>query len=204
MTIERGQEWGHQAMVPVGIREAFDDRELVSLVTVGTSVVPRGGDLALTIGVSSTPSEGTMARVLDIDLLSVELTHGDRTVSIDAVAHVVLRRRRMVGGPWRGEVVALMNAQYLRGRDVAPRGHPNDGRFEAVEVDSSMGFRQRMLAWRRTQTGRHLPHAQISVRSVKEWSSSSGGVVVQVDGVRWGVADSVMVRIRPDAASVWV
>jgi hypothetical protein len=47
------------------------------------------------------------------------------------------------------------------------------------------------------------------VRSASEWSAPemsthAAGLVVVIDGVRWGVARSVTVRVRPDAASVWV
>ena len=49
------------------------------------------------------------------------------------VAHVVVRRQW-----WRGEIVMAMNAQFYGRYDVAPRGHPNDGKVDVVRVDPSM------------------------------------------------------------------
>ncbi|MFZ9674327.1 MAG: hypothetical protein ACO3DM_00380 [Ilumatobacteraceae bacterium] len=209
MTIEKGKEWGTEAVAPAGIRAATSDRELAELLATGAVVSPVKGDLARTIGVVVPPTEGSLARRLDVDLLAVELVIGERVVVVDAIAHVVMRERRLVGGRLRGRFFAVMNAQYLRGRDVVPRGHPNDGRCEIISVDSAMGPRQRILAWSRARTGRHLPHPRINVRSTSEWSvpevsTQAAGLVVVIDGVRWGVARSVTVRVRPDAASVWV
>jgi len=209
MTIEKGKEWGTEAVAPAGIRAATSDRELAELLATGAVVSPVKGDLARTIGVVVPPTEGSSARRLDVDLLAVELVIGERVVVVDAIAHVVLRERRLVGGRLRGRFFAVMNAQYLRGRDVVPRGHPNDGRCEIVSVDPAMRPRQRILAWSRARTGRHLPHPRINVRSASEWSvpeasTHAAGLVVVIDGVRWGVARSVTVRVRPDAATVWV
>ncbi|MFZ9541564.1 MAG: hypothetical protein ACO292_10545 [Ilumatobacteraceae bacterium] len=209
MTIEKGKEWGTEAVAPAGIHAAASDGELGEMVATGANVTPVKGDMARTIGVVIPPTEGSSARRLDVDLLTVEMMIGESVVVVDANAHVVLRERRIVGGRLRGRFFAVMNAQYLRGRDMVPRGHPNDGRCEIVSVDSSMGPRQRILAWSRARSGRHLPHPRIAVRSVSEWSlpetsKHDAGLVVEIDGVRRGVARSVTVRVRPDAANVWV
>jgi hypothetical protein len=96
-----------------------------------------------------------------------------------------------------------MNAQFVGRRDVAPRGHPNDGRFETVEVDRSMSIRQRAIARRRLPRGEHVPHPRISVRSFESWNSERRSVL-WIDGVRVGAVDHCAVEIRPDARSVWI
>ena len=75
-----------------------------------------------------------------------------------AVAHVVARRSW-----WRGRIVAVFNCEHLGRWDVAPRGHPNDGLAEVLDVDATMTLRQRLQAWRRLPSGTHVPHPAISV-----------------------------------------
>ena len=53
-----------------------------------------------------------------------------------AVAHVVARRSW-----WRGPIVGVFNCEYLGRWDVAPRGHPNDGRVDVIDVDATMSMR---------------------------------------------------------------
>lgn len=102
-----------------------------------------------------------------------------------------------------------MNAQYRGEWDVAPRGHPNDGRVEVLEVDERMSLRQRWAARRRLPTGAHLPHPMIS-------ASSRSQVVlavpprsrVEVDGRCWfttggGQSTEVRIDVHPDAITVW-
>jgi hypothetical protein len=68
------------------------------------------------------------------------------------VAHLVGRRSW-----WRGRIFAAMNAQFLGRFDVAPRGHPNDGLVELLDVDPALGLSDRVKAWRRLPTGTHGP-----------------------------------------------
>lgn len=95
-----------------------------------------------------------------------------------------------------------MNAEFLDGRDVAPRGHPNDGRFELLTFASSMSRRERWQARRRASDGTHLPHPLITVTSTSAARIGSG--VLLLDGCRVGAVRSVSVTVRPDAAEVWI
>jgi diacylglycerol kinase family enzyme len=117
------------------------------------------------------------------------------------VAHLVARNSW-----WRGEIVAVMNAQFIGRWDVAPRSHPNDGRLDVVHVDASMSVRARGQARRRLITGTYLPHPQIASRRVAEHSvTMTRPVDIWLDGVR--VARGVRqlsVRCVPDAFSVVV
>ena len=75
------------------------------------------------------------------------------------VAHLVSRH-----GWWRGRVVAAMNAQYLGRWDVAPRGHPNDGRLDVLDAD--LPFDERLQVRARLKAGTHVPHPRIDERHV--------------------------------------
>jgi hypothetical protein len=204
MTIGKGTDWGMPGPVPAGLIARGDDRSLARDLAGGRDGVASAGDMATTIGCSRAPEVGEPGRRLPIDLMDVEITwRGDRRTVV-AVSHVSIREPLRRGGRLRGEVRWIMNAQYFAGRDLVPRGHPNDGRLEVLSIDATMGVRQRILAWNRSRTGRHLPHPLITVRSTKEFTVACRGRVVVVDGVRAGRADEVVVRVRPDAAFLWI
>lgn len=205
MTIKRGQDWGRPGRAPADLEWFDDDASVAEAYTRGRREVGvRAGDMARTLGVDSARDT---AVAFPVDLLEVSSSvAGVR----HAFAHVIVRSRR--GGWWRGPILAVMNAQYLGRWDVAPRGHPNDGRAESLGVDGSMSFRQRLLAARRLPTGSHLPHPEIRVRSVAEETF----VVdrrsrLDLDGREWAVDDPierpevrVTVRVVPDALVVWI
>ncbi len=110
------------------------------------AVAPKGGEDRLA---------STEARRLPVDLGSV---------LIDGVhhwftAHLVARRSW-----WRGPVVAVMNAQFRGAWNVAPKGHPNDGRLDVLEA--SMATTERLKARARLRSGSHVPHPDIRERRV--------------------------------------
>lgn len=196
MTIRNGEPWGAAVARPTGLRTAHGDAELAALLAVepaGDYAVD-GGDLHRTVGAPS-HAGGTVHR-LPIDLLDVV---SDRSQHV-AVAHVVIRRRW-----WRGPVVFVCNVGHVGPWKVAPRAHPNDGRFDVVEVDASMSWRERWEARRRAPTGSHVPHPSISVRTATEWSwSDPAGARLWIDGIDVGECSAVRVAIRPDAAAIHV
>jgi diacylglycerol kinase family enzyme len=103
----------------------------------------------------------------------------------------------------RGPVVLVMNAEFIGEWDVAPRGHPNDGRIEVVEAGRDLGIRQRLAARRRLPAAAHLPHPRITTRSVRTARWDFGApMAVRIDGIAAGTARSVEVTVVPDAAVV--
>ncbi len=103
---------------------------------------------------------------------------------------------------WRHVFVA-MNAQWLGEWNVAPRGHPNDGRVETLQWDLQWLEARKVLA--RMPQGAHLPHPQISASSVPVVTVSfPRRRRVWVDGVHVGRARALIVVVEPDALRVVV
>jgi hypothetical protein len=198
MTIRKGEAWGERAEPPVdlvAVRSDAEAREVVTAARRAREPIPPlhllGGDLCRTLGGpgDETRPPGAPVMVLPVDLGSV-LVDGRLHWF---VAHLIARRRC-----WRGRVVAAMNAQFLGRWDVAPRGHPNDGRLEVLDAD--LPVRERFQAWSRLPTGTHLPHPRISTRHLSavqiEFATATP---VFLDGVAIGPARSLAIRVEPDA-----
>ena len=210
MTIGKGEAWGREVQRPSGLVVARDDAELAARLqrqrTDATleAVAVRSGDLARTLGRAPVDGRPTLNE-LPIDMVSVllgDVESPDR--SLLACAHVVIRSPWWRGGWLRGSAVVVMNAEFIGDCDVAPRGHPNDGRVEVFEVDSRLRARQRLAARRRARTATHVPHPLITTRSVRtaQWSFGSQMTVV-VDGQRIGSARNVAIAVVADAAVVY-
>ena len=204
MTIRPGDVWGVQVPRPAELVQVMSDAELVR-VAFGAERPPvqlRGGDLARTLGVAdaATGSDEQVVLEYPIDVVEVATDMGDFV----ACAHVVACRPAARGGRWFGPVVAVMNAEFIGSWDVAPRGHPNDGRVEIVEVDARFSIRDRLVARRRLPLGTHVPHPAISSRTVREGTFEfASPMVLRVDGVKVGRCRSLGVRVRPDAVVVY-
>jgi hypothetical protein len=195
VTIRRGEEWGVAVERPEPLTIARSDAELAGLVADGPpgAVALGGGDLFRAVG---EPAPRPIMQRVPVDLLRVRLDGRD----LVAVAHVVACRAW-----WCGPVVTVMNVDHLGSWNVAPRAHPNDGRFDVVEVDPSMSVRQRWQARRRLPSGTHVPHPAISTSTgaVREWVFDRP-VRVWVDGQPAGRSRSLAVAIEPDAFELHV
>jgi hypothetical protein len=164
------------------------------------------GDLARTLGIAPGSPEVVRARTtvneFPIDLLEVYLDNAPDPVI--ACAHVTARAPWYRGHWLRDRILVVMNAEFIGSWDVAPRGHPNDGRAEVVDVGASMSPRERLAARRRLATGSHLPHPRIATRSVKAGSwEFERPLEVVVDGRHVGRASVIAVEVVPDAALVY-
>jgi hypothetical protein len=202
MTARKGEPWGTPAVCPSDLRVVSTDRDVRDWVIwhrmrdqpirdLGVA----GGDLARTCG-GATGAHPTSAKVT-VDAMRVLLDDAEPTWG---VAHVVARRQW-----WRDEIVMAMNAQFFGEYDIAPRGHPNDGKLDVLRVDPAMGWRDRLEARRRARTGTHLPHAQLSMRSVPEIDVEfDKSMVVWIDGVRCGAARRMRIIAEPDAFTAYV
>ncbi len=195
MTIRKGEPWGEAVERPDDLHIADTDAALADAVRSGV-VVPvglSGGDLHRAVG---SPSPRATMQRLPVDVLDVIADERD----FIAVAHVVARRSW-----WRGRVLAVMNVDHLGDWNVAPRAHPNDGRFDVIDVDQEMTVRQRWQARGRLEAGTHVPHPMISVRTATEMSwTFARPYGIWVDGVHVTDAQSLSIGVHADAFAVVV
>jgi len=190
MTVRKGAEWGERVARPDGLVVAASDAALAVLVD-NRSPAPlavAGGDLRRTLGGGG---EGPTMHLVALDVLRV-VADG---VEMCAVAHVVARRSW-----WRGRIVGAFNCEHHGRWDVAPRGHPNDGLAEVLDVDATMTMRQRLQAWRRLPSGTHVPQPSIGVTrgSTASWEFEQP-MMLYVDGVRRGAVSRLAVSVEADA-----
>lgn len=204
MTMRKGQPWGERRKLPADLPTAGGDARAADLIATGCrELVLTGGDLWSTVG--GTPALDDEERtVVPVDSLWVEWTQDGVAHSRPVLAHAV------IGAPPRrsfrraGDVVYVMNAQYLGPWDMAPRGHPNDGRFDVVTVAGDMSWRQRRQFRRRLPTGTHLPHPCVRSESFgRSWMHPGPGTLT-LDGCKVGRAEDISIDIRPDSLTVWI
>lgn len=209
MTISKGTPWGRAVGRPVELLTAETDAELTARLEArrrdpaAPPVAAAAGDMARTLGVTTLAGRSTLTE-LPIDLFDVRLGERDGELRrLVGCAHVVMRPPAWRGGWLRGRVVVVMNAEFIGDWDVAPRGHPNDGRVEVLELGAALGVRQRLAAHRRVRTGTHVPHPLITTRSIRRGSwTFERPVAVFVDGVDAGTAQRVELDVIPDAGTV--
>ncbi len=195
MTIRKGEQWGTTVPRPEHLRIASTDRELAGLVAAGVEqpLGVSGGDVFGTVGAAAV--RDPMQR-LPMDVLRVQADG----LSHCAVAHVIVRRSW-----WRGGILAVHNVDHVGHWNIAPRAHPNDGRFDVVEVDARMPIRQRLQARRRLAQGTHVPHPMISTRTgTRESWHFDLPQRLFVDGEHVGSAQDLTVTIEADAFSIHV
>jgi hypothetical protein len=207
VTIEKGRPWGGPAGEWAGrsrveVRTDAEGRAAVERARRAGAEPPAlvllGGDLCRTVGGTGDAAHaaGPDAVALPCDLASVLLDGRQFWF----VAHLVARRSW-----WRGRVLAVMNAQFLGRYDVAPRGHPNDGRLDVVDVNASLGLFDRLEARRRLPQGTHVPHPSITTAPVAAVQAELDPPLrVWLDGVAMGEVRTISARVEPDAIVVIV
>jgi len=199
MTISKGADWGEPVERPPGLRVATNDHDLAVMLADGSArpTAVSGGDVHRTVGGRPLGRRDELL-ALPFDLLRVTL---DDAQPVTAVAHVLARSPWRIGGWWRGDALAVMNAEFVGDFDVAPRGHPNDGRAETLRIGPDMGFRQRWEVRRRLPGARHLPHPAIVTRSIRSmtWDFDRPRVI-SADGRKLGIARRLIVDVEADAA----
>ncbi len=217
--IRPGSEWGTPTDEPPVATVIGDDRDLAAWVAGSDPTgpaplvrfVPTASDLARSVGLaSSEPDPERPPRGIALPLDAI--TTGD----VGAVNSVVVGRRPDRLRPWhrpvpvevtvdgrpvftgRATTVVVMNGQYLGGADVAPRGHPGDGRLE-VQV-YALGAGERAPMRRRLSVGTHVPHPRIVTTTGREILVEAGRPLpVALDGHAAGRAVTLAVRVRPGA-----
>ena len=183
MTIEKGKEWG-RVVNDHGGGEPLNADMCAEL----------GLDLASTGSNSAGPW-----RELPLDLLRVALTlaSGD-VITFTTATHVV------AGSRMRGRYSIVSSTSFVRRRRMFARAHPNDGRLDWLELDQSMGVRQRILFFRRTRTETHLPHPDVRIGSADSYRANFERPLRVRSKVSRRNVISLSVEIIPDGSVVYV
>jgi hypothetical protein len=226
--VRPGREWAEPAGGPPDLEVTGDDAALARAVEhahehgnacplvrfrpLATSSLARA--VGLQPGGSSDPS---LALPLDA-LVVVAGEHYGRRLAVNGVVSGVaparLRPRHpfvdvavaadgRAIGPGRATTVAVLTGQFLGDADLAPRGHPGDGRAEVVVV--AVEGRDRKAMRERLPRGDHVPHPGITIvsaRSVRiEWT---GEQALEVDGYPVGRRRALEVAVVPNALRLLV
>jgi len=201
MTIRIGEEWGEAVeFARGGTQTVFTDREVAQALDDRRSVLVRGGTLHQSLG---SPVGDTVTRRLPIDLVEMVDAASETRIAV-SVANICLVQRGPFGR-WRGRVVVVTNCGEYSDVTPCPRAHPNDGTFDVLEVDASMTLFQRRLAWKRAESGSHLPHPSLSV-----WSGAKFCLTVEpneqiiVDGADLKFTGELELRVVADAGEIFI
>jgi hypothetical protein len=221
-----GESWGHAASAPPDVEVVGDDADLVAAAASHPGALVRfrpspRSDLARALGLGS---DGAGTTEVAIDALAIDPDDdavGDAD-AVDAVNVVVLgpppdRLRwtarasditvRVDGRAWfsgRATTVVVANGQFLRGRDLVPRGHPGDSWAE-VQV-YALGRRARRGMRRRLPTGTHVPHPGVRSGRARRVEVEVAGrrLPVEVDGRPHGRTGRFVVTLVPAAIRLLV
>ena len=181
-------DWGRTLRADEIIENCPDDAGLAKAAQRGVVLAAVSGDIHRSLG-APVAERATSAVTLDLIECRVD------GWLYRAAAHVVARR----AGRWgwrRGPIVMVMVSGHLGRFEPAPRAHPGDGLLDVIEVSGSMNLRQRIMARRRSRTGSHLPHPDISTTRVRDLRRSfDESLTIFVDGASAGVSRHLDVAV---------
>lgn len=192
--ITRGEQWGipttrtHADIVVRG------DRDLASR-SKELRLIVQTGDIAHSLGDPVSPQVGAECLEVPIDALRVNISMRDGSnVSTLASSHV------MIGHWLHGRLICVSNSGFIGKKNISPRAHPNDGFFDVMSLQPSMGLQQRVLARHKSTLGTHVPHPLVESGRAKgiEYSSASRFESLRVDGRRIPSWTAVQIEIVPD------
>ena len=205
MTISKHGLYGTPVSRPPTLHVLQSDLEIAQHYVSGdtaTTCTVTQGSIAQSLGISSgriqDPEPNQQMTLVNIDLLQIVYrtttllnanananAKSSTTSRIVVAGSIAIQHRTLLS-----TCLILSNSGLLRGRDVLPRAHPNDGFVDVLEVDPKISIRQRAIAWRRSAIGSHLPHPSFRVsRSIDfQWSGSPAHMIadgVSYKGVVW-------------------
>ena len=221
--IRPGSPWGRAPAGPPDAALVGTDTDVARWVATHgggrlafTPESAAASDLARAVGLSvSGPSESPVELVLDglgvradgLDELAVNAVvlgvPPDRLRARDRRVPLSLQVDERTIGELPATSVCILNGQFLRGRDVAPRGHPGDGYVE-VQV-YALAPRSRGPMRSRLASGTHLPHPEILTfrgRSVKVRAARA--LPVELDGRVAGPVRTLTATVLPGQFSLLV
>jgi len=219
--IKPGEEWGGPTDEPPDLSVAGDDAALAEAVKASAARVPlvrfapHGSELARAIGLAPIPKDASPRGVaLPVDAIVTDLGAAVNTVIVGHVpdrlrawhrSHVVtveVDGRALHDGP--ATTVVIANGQFSGAADLAPRGHPGDGRLE-IQV-YAVPRRERRAMRARLPTGTHLPHPRITTTTGRDVTVHVTGraLPVALDGRPLGRIRSLDLSVRHPALRLLV
>lgn len=205
MPIAKGEDWGTVGQLPDAAPIFAVDATLSRAVEYAAvrDLEPlvcglTGGDLWRTLGAppggEARLREGPATQVtVDVGWLRFD----DQELEHAFVAHCIARTR------FWGEVVAVMNAEWLEEWDVAPKSHPGDGWLDVTEATLSWAERQKVRD--RLPTGTHLPHPELTTSRVREGAYEfERPRPLYLDRVPFSKVSRLEVRVEPASLTVLV
>ena len=208
MTIRKVHEWGHFEDRPNDLQVVADDFAASELITNQTldlksplkiSIVNSG--LSRTLGIKNASLRTDQMLCTKFDVIETSYTHAD---SADVTRRCFIGYALIYQNLIFGQTIAILNSSFVGKRDWAPKAHPNDGKFDVVELDSSMSIRQRLTAFRLMKSGSHLPHPKIRYTQVPEFVfSGERSASMSIEGVRIGAIRHCVFKVLPDAVNLY-
>ena len=198
MTIQKGQPWGVPIRVPIETRDVASDVDLSHGSQTDFHIVT-GGDLFHALGRPRVPVVGEERTLVRIDALRCTVATPSHDVVVLAASHVSIGQWWTV--PWRIQrFVCITNPGIYKGRNIAPRAHPNDGFLDILAIDDAMPWRQRIASRQRATTGNHVPHPHISVTrdTSVEVACQSSHETLKIDDVTIDNWQRIAVEVLPD------
>ncbi|MEY4129985.1 MAG: hypothetical protein RLZZ31_109 [Actinomycetota bacterium] len=197
MVIRKGEPYGEKGTIETGLI-VQSDYELRAVVLVAEpGAVPltglTSGDMCKTLG-----GRGNLEqRRDDVTLCPIDLGW----VTVDGVEHCFVAHCR-IGRLFHRNSLMALNAQFWEELDLAPRGHPNDGKLDFLT--GGLSFRTRRQALKRAKSGTHLPHPDLSMKSAAEFTFHTRRQRFFLDGIDMGHGSEFVFRCQPDALTVAV
>ena len=188
--IKPGEPWGSPTDERADVVVTGDDAALAAAVPVDLMSVllvcflPEGSDFARVVGVATiTDDAAPRGFALPVDAIETDRGIAMNVVTIGRAPgslrawhrsrHVTITVDGRAVHDGRATTVVIANGQFSGTADLAPRGHPGDGRLEVQVYTLTAAERGAMR--RRLPTGTHLPHPRIV-------ATSGRTIVVRVPG----------------------
>ncbi len=204
MTIRKGEEWGrpsHARSVITVLRDSEISEQVARSQSQSAELQVQGGDTWLSLGSPDVIRHPGATWRLPFDAIRVSV--GER--ELRAYSSLVLRNPWWRGGVFTGDIWCVSLTGILRGRNVTPRAHPNDGVLDVLRVTQEMTARQRIQAWSRAKRGDHLPHRGIEIKRLTTTRISSATTkLLTIDGKRFGQVRDIRLEVLSDEWSVSV
>ena len=199
MTIRKGEEWGTRITAPEGIIHVESDAAIAQSEPRRVMTL-FSGDLFDALGCPQIVKPGFPCTLLEIDALQCEITLQNGSVRKELAASSVEIGSFIPHVGHRSRYICISNAGIVRGRNLTPRAHPNDGILDVLEVSYAMSIRNRLQAFRRATTGTHIPHPNINARRSTEceFLNEERRETLRIDSVKLSSWLSLRVTVLPD------